>query len=73
MNRTALSILSLIGAAALSACATTDAPPTGYTADLDRLNADCRARGGILTSTGATTGRAETENACLINNSSRLE
>ncbi len=38
-----------------------------YSNDIERLGADCQARGGILTPTGMTTGRAETEYACKIN------
>lgn len=52
----------------LSACATSTASPeNAYSAQLQRLAEDCRARGGILSPTGATTGRVETENVCRIN------
>ncbi|HEX8661854.1 MAG TPA: hypothetical protein VF686_08295 [Brevundimonas sp.] len=45
------------------------APTTGgnrYDNDLQRLTADCTARGGILAPTGQQTGRPETDNVCKI-------
>lgn len=59
----ALSALSALGA--LGACAT-DRPLPTYQQELDRLNADCIARGGILAPTGAQTGRPQTDNVCKI-------
>lgn len=60
----ALSVLALSAATTLSACASTG--PTSYDEDMAKLEADCRARGGILTPTGAMTGRPQTEYACEI-------
>ena len=55
----------------LSACASsTVSPENTYSNQLRRLADDCRARGGILSPTGATTGRIETENVCKINGES---
>jgi hypothetical protein len=60
-------------AAATSACATTPSGENRYTAQLDRLAADCRARGGVLTPNGsATTGRPELDYACRITGATRL-
>lgn len=38
-----------------------------YSSQIERHSAACTARGGILTPTGETTGRVETEYACKIN------
>jgi len=75
MTRSTLTTLILTATAiAVSACAATgDARPNSYRADLDRLTADCRERGGILSPTGATTGRPETEFACRISGASRID
>lgn len=75
MTRSALTTLMLAAmATAVSACATTrDAPPNSYRADLDRLTGECRERGGILSPTGATTGRPETEFVCRISGASRID
>jgi hypothetical protein len=48
----------------LSACAS--AGENRYANDLQKLSDDCKARGGILAPTGASTGRVETENVCRI-------
>lgn len=50
----------------LSACAGTATGENSYSARMDRLTAECTARQGILASTGATTGRPETDYACRI-------
>jgi hypothetical protein len=63
--------LLLTALAVLGAC-TTPQQGSRYTAELDRLEADCRTRGGVLTPTGATTGRVETEFACRITAASRI-
>ena len=58
---------SLLLAAALSACATTPGSRPTYGQELDRLTADCRERGGILSPiSGAQTGRPQTDYACEI-------
>jgi hypothetical protein len=62
--------LALLAPAALlllSACAGGTSGGNSYTNDIERLSASCTARGGILTPTGETTGRVETEYACKIN------
>lgn len=51
----------------LSSCAGAVGADGSYSDQLARLNADCVARGGVLSPTGATTGRVETENVCRIN------
>jgi hypothetical protein len=72
MTRKILISLILAGAGA-TACATAPAGENRYTADLDRLTADCRARGGVLTPNGsATTGRPELDYACRITGATRL-
>lgn len=67
--------LAALVAMTTAACATPPgaAPTNSYRTDFDRLAADCRARGGILTPTGATTGRAETEYACRITGATRID
>ncbi len=59
---------ALLGAAlAVSACASTPGSRTTYAQELDRLTADCRERGGILTPVGSpTSGRPQTDNVCEI-------
>ncbi|MGO4408776.1 MULTISPECIES: hypothetical protein [unclassified Brevundimonas] len=63
--RTALVLAALVAPLALAACASGRPLPT-YQQDLDRLEADCSARGGILAPTGANTGRAQTDYLCKI-------
>lgn len=49
----------------LSACAS-GMGENRYQSELDKLAADCEARGGILSPTGQQTGRPQTENVCKI-------
>ncbi len=50
---------------ALGACAA--AGPSRYQSELDRLAADCAARGGILTPSGMrNTGNPAVDNACSM-------
>lgn len=56
--------LMLAGGLALSACATDRA--AAPESELARLTADCKARGGILMPSGATTGREAVDNVCRI-------
>jgi hypothetical protein len=49
----------------LTACASTG-QKNSYQEDLDRLEAACTQRQGILTPTGQQSGRPETEYACRI-------
>ena len=48
----------------LSACASTGADQ--YGSELQRLAADCEARGGILSPTGQQSGRPQLDNVCKI-------
>ena len=49
----------------LSACASTMG--TGhYQTELERLTAECEARGGILSPTGTQSGRPQLDNVCKI-------
>jgi hypothetical protein len=48
----------------LAACASTG--PNTHRSDIDRLQSECDARGGILTPSGASTGQATLDNACRI-------
>ena len=58
-------LATTLAALALAACASTGGE-NRYVSALDRLTADCKARGGILAPTGVSTGRPETENVCRI-------
>jgi hypothetical protein len=49
----------------LSACATGRDLPT-YKQEMDKLDAECVARGGILTPSGRQTGRPQTDYVCKI-------
>lgn len=55
----------LMTAPLLTACASTG-QKNSYQVDMDRLEASCTERGGILTPTGLQSGRPETEYACRI-------
>ena len=55
----------LMTAPLLTACASTG-QKSSYQADLERLEASCTERKGILTPTGLQGGRPETEYACRI-------
>lgn len=59
---------AVVGAAlTASACASTSGSHPTYQQELDRLTADCRERGGILTPVGApNSGRPQTDNVCEI-------
>jgi len=61
-----LTAAAIFAGAALSACATTGREQPTYGERLDRLSADCTARGGILVSSGVNQGRPETDNVCRI-------
>ena len=49
----------------LSACAS-DMGESRYQSELEKLAADCDARGGVLSPTGEQTGRPQTDNVCKI-------
>lgn len=55
----------------LSGCAA-DGAPNRYQLEINRLEAECRERDGILMSTGSQTGEAARDYACRIPNASRL-
>jgi hypothetical protein len=50
---------------ALSACASGRPLPT-YQQEMDKLDAECRDRGGILSPTGNQSGRPQTDYVCKI-------
>lgn len=60
-----VALAALAAPLALGACATGKTYPT-YQEEYDKLNAECVARGGILSPTGAQTGRPQTDNVCKI-------
>jgi len=67
--RAALQPLAVLAAVvaplALGACATGKTLPT-YQQEYDALNAQCVERGGILSPSGLTSGRAQTDYVCKI-------
>ncbi|MNE36093.1 hypothetical protein D3C87_432340 [compost metagenome] len=63
--RAAPQALSVLAALALGACATGNPQPT-YQQEYDTLNAQCVERGGILSPSGLTSGRAQTDYVCKI-------
>lgn len=65
---------ALLLAASLVGCASGPSSPNSYSAELDRLDADCRAREGILTPTGSQTAHPQRDYACKITGgASRLD
>ena len=65
-HKALIAALALVAPLALSACATGRTLPT-YQQEYDKLDAECRTRGGILTPSGAQSGRPQTDNICKIN------
>jgi len=63
--RAALILAALAAPLALGACATGKTYPS-YQEEFDKLSAECTGRGGILTPSGAQTGRPQTDNICKI-------
>lgn len=63
--RAALILAAALVPLALGACATSNPLPS-YQQEYDTLNAQCVERGGILSPSGATTGRAQTDYVCKI-------
>ncbi|MNH51873.1 hypothetical protein D3C73_35250 [compost metagenome] len=63
--RAAPQALIVLAALALGACATGNPQPT-YQQEYDTLNAQCVERGGILSPSGLTSGRAQTDYVCKI-------
>lgn len=58
-------LIAFVAPLGLTACATDHPLPT-YQQEMDTLQAECTARGGILTPTGRETGRPQTDYACKI-------
>ena len=54
-----------VAALALAACASGRPLPT-YQQEMDKLDAECRERGGIISPTGRQTGRPQTDYVCKI-------
>lgn len=63
--RALFALAALVAPLALGACATGKTFPS-YQEELDKLSAECMARGGILTPSGVTTGRPQADNVCKI-------
>ncbi len=68
------SVVPTLGLLALTACLTAcatgpmgPAAPGSYQSELDRLEAECTARGGILISSGRISGQAAIDHPCQIN------
>ena len=64
-------VAPIIVIAALSACASSGrghghGASNSYGGDMAKLQAECDARGGILTPTNRLTGRPETDYACTV-------
>ena len=57
--------LALTLTAGLSACAGSPGP-NAYQSDLDRLEADCQSRSGVLAPTGRSTGRPPLDYVCKL-------
>ena len=57
-------VLTVGAALALSACATRSAADPS--AELAKLEADCKARDGVLVQTGRTTGHEALDNVCRL-------
>jgi hypothetical protein len=66
MKSMRLGVFSLIALLPVLAACATPGVKSQYQQDLDRLEAGCRDRQGILISTGDQTGRPETDYACKI-------
>ena len=58
-------LIALPAALALTACAGATGP-SYYQTELERLQADCAARGGILSPTGEQSGRPQLDNVCKV-------
>ena len=58
--------VTLLAALAVGACASGPPSEDSYGAEERRLADDCRERGGVLTPSGAMTGRPQVDNVCRI-------
>ena len=65
MKKSALCSAALAGLLLLAGCASTGGP-NRYQAELDKLEADCRARDGILQPTGSQSARPARDYVCRI-------
>ena len=65
MKKSALSSAALAGLVLLAGCASTGGT-SRYQAELDRLDADCRARDGILQPTGSQSANPARDYVCRI-------
>ena len=63
--RAPLILADLAAPLLLGACVTSKTYPT-YQQELDTLEADCTARGGILTPSGANSGHVQRDYLCKI-------
>ncbi|MFK4058198.1 hypothetical protein [Brevundimonas sp. NPDC046655] len=63
--RAALIPVVFVAPLILGACASNKTFPT-YQQEYDRLSAECTKGGGILTTSGAQTGRPQTDYVCKI-------
>lgn len=61
----------LAGAVALGACASTGGT-SRYNEEMARLEADCRAQGGVLQTTGSQSNQAALDYACRATPATRL-
>lgn len=59
-------LLTIAAALSLSACASNTNERSLSQAEMDRLQRECTARGGILVPTGRITGREPLDNICRI-------
>jgi hypothetical protein len=64
-------IAALFPMAVLSACASDNRSGSSAT-ELDRLRADCEARGGMLRPTGRISGTPAVDNPCIIRGATNL-
>lgn len=58
-------LIALPAALALTACASANGSDH-YQTEFERLQADCEARGGILSPTGQQSGRPQLDNVCKV-------
>lgn len=68
--------LTVLTLSALAVAASACAPTTrgnAYVNEMERLAADCQARGGILAPTGRQSGQAALDNACQLTSASRIQ
>ena len=69
--RTAFILAALVAPLALGACATGKTYPS-YQQEYDKLSSECVARGGLLTPSGLTSGRPQTDYVCKITGGASL-